>query len=81
VTAKTWLLGDDKENRNAFQNAMQDKFIQAIENLSGRQVRAFISDHDVGPDIEIELFRLAPDSSDPGEWPGSTEVSVGGVDG
>jgi hypothetical protein len=48
------------ETRNAFQNAMQGKFINAVEDLSGRNVLAFISDHHVGPDIEIELFFLAP---------------------
>ena len=50
-----------QEARNAFQNAMQDKFIQTVEELSGRRVLAFISNHHVGPDIEIELFLLAPD--------------------
>jgi uncharacterized protein YbcI len=49
-----------QETRNAFQNAMQDRFIGAIQRLSGRQVLAFFSDHHVGPDIEIELFFLAP---------------------
>lgn len=50
-----------QETRNAFQNAMQHKFISAIERLSGRNVLAFISNHHVGPDIEIELFILGPD--------------------
>ena len=55
-----------QETRNAFQDAMQDKFIQAVEGLSGRHVLAFISNHHVGPDIEIELFFLAPEEiSDP----------------
>ena len=49
-----------QETRNAFQNAMQDKFIKAVEHLSGRGVLAFISNHHVGPDIEIELFLLNP---------------------
>ncbi len=30
---------------------MQGKFITAIEELSGRSVLAFISNHDVGPDV------------------------------
>jgi len=50
-----------QETRSAFQNAMQDKFITVIERLSGRGVLAFISNHHVGPDIEIELFMLKPD--------------------
>jgi uncharacterized protein YbcI len=53
-----------QETRNEFQNAMQHKFIQAIETLSGRKVLAFISNHHVGPDIEIELFLLRPASVD-----------------
>jgi uncharacterized protein YbcI len=56
-----------QETRNAFQTAMQDKFIAAVENLSSRRVLAFISNHHVGPDIEIELFLLRPDgTTDPG---------------
>jgi uncharacterized protein YbcI len=57
-----------QETRNAFQNAMQHKFIDAVERLSGRHVLAFISNHHVGPDIEIELFLLVP--------PASTEENV-----
>lgn len=53
-----------QETRNAFQDAMQEKFINAVEGLTGRRVLAFISNHHVGPDVEIELFFLAP--ADPG---------------
>ena len=49
-----------QETRSAFQNAMQQKFIAAVERLSGRPVLAFISNHHVGPDMEIELFLLQP---------------------
>ncbi len=49
-----------QETRSAFQNAMQKKFIDHVERLTGRRVLAFISNHHVGPDIEIELFMLAP---------------------
>ena len=55
------------ETRNAFQLAMQDKFIAAVEQLSGRRVLAFMSDSNVGPDLEIELFVLEPDVHDPVE--------------
>ena len=47
-----------RDTRNAFQNAMQQKFIDEVERLSGRTVSAFISDSHIGPDIEIELFML-----------------------
>jgi uncharacterized protein YbcI len=50
-----------QETRSAFQTAMQHKFIEAVERLSGRGVLAFISNHHVGPDIEIEIFILKPD--------------------
>jgi uncharacterized protein YbcI len=49
-----------QEARSVFQKAMQQRFIAAIEKLSGRAVLAFISNHHVGPDIEIELFVLGP---------------------
>jgi uncharacterized protein YbcI len=52
-----------QETRNAFQNAMQDRFINAVEELTGRKVLAFISNHHVGPDIEVELFFLKPAES------------------
>lgn len=56
-----------QETRSAFQTAMQHKFIAAVERLSGRDVLAFISNHHVGPDMEIELFMLKDISSAP--WP------------
>ena len=49
-----------QETRSAFQNAMQERFISEVERLSGRDVLAFISNHHVGPDMEIELFLLKP---------------------
>jgi uncharacterized protein YbcI len=49
-----------QETRNAFQDAMAAKFVSAVEDLTGRRVLAFISNHHVGPDIEIELFFLTP---------------------
>jgi uncharacterized protein YbcI len=52
-----------QETRNAFQNTMQDKFIKVVERLSGRHVLAFFSNHHVGPDIEIELFILTPETT------------------
>ena len=57
-----------QETRSAFQNAMQQKFISAVERLSGRRVLAFISNHHVGPDIEIELFLLEPSPGAPSVW-------------
>jgi uncharacterized protein YbcI len=56
-----------QETRSAFQIAMQQKFVSVVERLSGRHVLAFISNHHVGPDIEILLFLLEP-------WPGAPSV-------
>ena len=47
-----------QETRSAFQNSMQHSFIAEVERLSGREVLAFISNHHVGPDVEVELFML-----------------------
>ncbi len=47
------------ETRSAFQQAMEHRFIGAVERLTGRAVVQFISAHNVGPDIELELFFLA----------------------
>jgi uncharacterized protein YbcI len=46
------------ETRGEFQHAMRHKFIEAVEQLSGRPVIAFISNHHVGPDLAVELFWL-----------------------
>ncbi len=49
-----------QETRSAFQNAMQHKFIAEVQRLTGRRVLVFISNHHVGPDLEVELFMLEP---------------------
>ena len=56
-----------QETRSAFQEAMQQRFIDEIERLSGRGVLAFISNHHVGPDLEVELFVLRGTSVQPSE--------------
>lgn len=54
-----------QETRSVFQDAMQHRFIAEVERLSGRAVLSFISNHHVGPDMEIELFMLTPARLDP----------------
>jgi uncharacterized protein YbcI len=49
-----------QETRSTFQRAVEDRFISSIETLTGRRVLAFISNSHVGPDLEIEIFVLAP---------------------
>jgi uncharacterized protein YbcI len=46
------------ETRSAFQQAMERRFIGAVEKHSGRRVAKFMSAHHVGPDLELELFVL-----------------------
>ena len=46
------------ESRTAFQQAMERRFIQEVERITERTVEKFISTHNVGPDIELELFML-----------------------
>jgi uncharacterized protein YbcI len=48
------------ETRSAFQQAMGSRFVHCVERLSGRRVLGFMSTHHVGPDLEMELFVLAP---------------------
>jgi uncharacterized protein YbcI len=52
-----------QETRSAFQNVMQHKFIAVVERLTGRGVLGFISNQHVGPDMEVELFMLAPEGA------------------
>lgn len=47
-----------RDNRSAFQNAMERRFIDVVQRLTGRSVLHFISSHNIGPDLEIELFFL-----------------------
>jgi uncharacterized protein YbcI len=44
------------ETRSAFQQAMEHRFISAVQRLTNRRVARFISTHHVGPDLEVELF-------------------------
>jgi uncharacterized protein YbcI len=48
------------ETRSTFQHAMERRFINAVERLTGRRVAEFICAHHVGPDVELELFVLEP---------------------
>ena len=49
-----------RDTRSAFHSAMRATFVREIQRLSGRHVRAFMSQSHVGPDLEIELFLLDP---------------------
>ena len=53
------------ETRSAFQQAMERRFIAAVEGHTRRRVAQFISTHHVGPDLELELFVLEPATARP----------------
>ena len=48
------------ETRSAFQQAMEKRFIDVVEEHTNRRVAKFISTHHVGPDLELEIFLLEP---------------------
>jgi uncharacterized protein YbcI len=57
-----------RATRRAFQEAVHDEFIEVIEEISGRTVRAFISEIHLDPELEVELFLFEPEMpAEPGE--------------
>jgi uncharacterized protein YbcI len=46
--------------RRAFQDAMESDAIEAVQDLSGRRVIAFMSTNHISPDIGVEIFILQP---------------------
>jgi uncharacterized protein YbcI len=44
--------------RELFQRVMEADFREAVERLTGREVVAFISGHQIEPDVAAELFVL-----------------------
>lgn len=47
-----------RETRLAFQRAMAGRFSVTIEEITGRKVRAFLSQVSLDPDISVEVFVL-----------------------
>jgi uncharacterized protein YbcI len=52
-----------RDTRMYFQYATDDKFREAIEEITGRRVIGFISGIDTAADIATELFYLEPQST------------------
>lgn len=48
-----------RELRMYFQHS-EDEFVGAVEQVTGRTVRAFVSGIDTGQDVSSELFYLEP---------------------
>jgi uncharacterized protein YbcI len=46
--------------RRRFQNAMREDAVRVVENLSGRKVKAFMSENHIDPDLAVETFVFEP---------------------
>lgn len=65
TTVEQTLIRDGKgqeveQIRRSFQRTMEDKFRSAIEELTGREVIAYMSQVHTSPDLAVELFVLEP---------------------
>jgi uncharacterized protein YbcI len=50
--------------RRKFQETMREQMSRRVEEITGRQVVAFMSDNHVNPDIAVEMFIFASDDGD-----------------
>lgn len=53
--------------RDAFQEAMRDDMIPAVERIVGRSVEGFLSTNTVNPDVMVEVFMLGDRLDDPAD--------------
>ena len=49
-----------RETRTLLQHANERDFVQKIEQITGRRVRAFVSGTDAHKDVSTEVFHLEP---------------------
>ena len=64
------LVGDGETElvlkaRHAYQRTMSGDLVSLVEQLTGRKVRAFLSDNHIDPDVAVESFVLEPKAADP----------------
>jgi uncharacterized protein YbcI len=52
-----------RDLRMHFQYMAEDDFVQAVEGITGRKVRAFVSGVDTRRDVASELFYLEPEAA------------------
>ena len=50
-----------RQSRQIWQDSMHERFVDKIEELTHRRVRAFLSANRQEPDFAVELFVLEPD--------------------
>jgi uncharacterized protein YbcI len=67
--AERSLVEDDKEAlvlelRRTFQETMREDLVATVEELTGREVAAFMSSNHIDPDVAIETFVLEPRGED-----------------
>ena len=53
-----------REIRMFFQHAAEQDFIEAVENITGRKVHAFVSGMDTSQDLSSEVFYFEPIPAD-----------------
>lgn len=56
--------------RRTFQSTMREDLVDAVQDITGRDVVAFLSDNHVEPDIAAETFVCAPLAYDDGPLDG-----------
>ena len=65
---KTLISGGHEQlvidSRFAFQQMMREDYIGIIETVTGRKVRAFLSQNHIDPAIATEIFVLEPEGGD-----------------
>jgi uncharacterized protein YbcI len=69
LKAEKSLVEDDKADlvaqmRRSFQQTMRADMSEAVSELTGREVIAFMSDSHLEPDYSVEVFVLAPEPSE-----------------
>lgn len=52
-----------RESRTFLQVATQDEFVEAVEEIISRKVRAFASAIDPDPGVVFEVFSLVPETT------------------
>jgi uncharacterized protein YbcI len=67
LKAEHSLISDNKgklvvEMRRSFQQTMRRELSEAVEELTGRRVVAFMSDSHLEPDYSVEVFVLEPEA-------------------
>jgi uncharacterized protein YbcI len=59
---------DVRQIRHAFEDAIEGRLIQKIEQITGRRVVAFMSASHQAPDLMLESFVLEPSSGKPSPY-------------